>query len=106
MKISASKQSPGVRQFPRTCVACRLVKPKQELFRLVRKADGTVAIDETGKMDGRGAYICKKAACWEIALQGNRLEHTLRSTIKQENRNQLKTRAATLLKEMTIGQVE
>ena len=97
---------PARREPERTCIACREVKTKRELVRLVRNPEGTVELDETGKANGRGAYICRKAACWERALQGNRLEHTFRSTIKQENRDRLKTRASSLLKEMTSGQDE
>ena len=106
MKTPA-KQTPGARPEPqRTCIACREVKTKKELVRLVRLADGTIELDETGKTNGRGAYICRKAACWEQALQGNRLEHTFRSTIKQDDRDRLKARASSLLKEMTSGQDE
>ena len=102
-----NKGAPAARREPqRTCVACREVKTKRELVRLVRTPDGTVEVDETGKMNGRGAYICKKAACWEQALEGNRLEHTFRSAVKQDNRTRLKARASALLKEMTSGQDE
>ncbi len=102
-----AKTTPAARREPlRTCIACREVKTKRELVRLVRTANGTVELDETGKTNGRGAYICRKAACWEQALQGNRLEHTFRSTIKQDNRDRLKARASTLLKEITSGQDE
>lgn len=104
---SPARKTPAARREPqRTCIACRKVKDKRELVRLVRTAGGTVELDETGKADGRGAYICKKAACWEQALQGNRLEHTFRSTIKQDDRDRLKARASSLLKEMTSGQDE
>jgi len=106
MKIP-SKGLPAAKREPlRTCVACRQVKTKRELVRLVRTADGTIEVDETGKTNGRGAYICRKAACWEQALEGNRLEHTFRSAVKQDNRDRLKARASTLLKEMTNGQDE
>lgn len=46
----------------RMCVACRQMKPKNELLRIVKNSDG-VFVDETGKMNGRGAYICKSAEC-------------------------------------------
>jgi predicted RNA-binding protein YlxR (DUF448 family) len=101
------KGTPAARREPqRTCIACREVKTKRELVRLVRTAGGTVELDETGKASGRGAYICRKAACFEQALEGNRLEHTFRSAIKQDNRDRLKARASILLKEMTSGQDE
>lgn len=49
----------------RTCAACREVRPKRSLTRIVRAPDGTVAIDPTGKMAGRGTYICDDPACRE-----------------------------------------
>jgi len=52
----------------RTCVACRQVKSKRELIRVVRASDGKVFVDETGKANGRGAYLCRDCACWEKAV--------------------------------------
>jgi predicted RNA-binding protein YlxR (DUF448 family) len=49
----------------RTCAACRQVRPKRSLTRIVRGADGTVAIDPTGKAAGRGTYVCDDPACRE-----------------------------------------
>jgi predicted RNA-binding protein YlxR (DUF448 family) len=49
----------------RTCAACRQVRPKRSLTRIVRAPDGTVAIDPTGKAAGRGTYICDDNACRE-----------------------------------------
>ncbi|NIT59875.1 MAG: DUF448 domain-containing protein [Aliifodinibius sp.] len=48
----------------RTCVACREVKAKRELIRIVRTPEQTLIIDETGKAQGRGAYLCKQPLCW------------------------------------------
>jgi uncharacterized protein len=49
----------------RTCAACRQVRPKRSLTRIVRTPDGTVAIDPTGKAAGRGTYVCDAEACRE-----------------------------------------
>ena len=50
-------------KFPeRMCVACRLMKPKNDLVRLVLTENGAV-IDTTGKVNGRGVYLCKNAEC-------------------------------------------
>ena len=62
----------------RTCVGCREVGGKRQLVRLVRTPEGKVEIDETGKRRGRGAYLCRRRSCWEIALQKGRLEQALR----------------------------
>ena len=47
----------------RTCIACREVKPKKEMFRVVKTAEGEVLPDPTGKLAGRGAYICGSEQC-------------------------------------------
>ena len=47
----------------RMCLGCREMQPKKELIRIVRGQDGTVKADATGKLPGRGAYICPKKEC-------------------------------------------
>jgi len=80
----------SVKHVPqRTCVACRTVKLKRELVRLVHVSNGSVEIDASGKKEGRGAYLCRARECWEIGLKGNRLEYTLRATLTQDNRERL-----------------
>ena len=74
----------------RTCVACRRTDAKRGLFRLVRDADGRVAIDPTGKRAGRGAYLCHDPACWEQALKRRGIERALRiEAIQPEDRTAL-----------------
>jgi uncharacterized protein len=77
----AKKKTTGPRpkHIPvRTCVACRRTDAKRGLFRLVRNAEGRVAVDPTGKQSGRGAYLCHDPACWEQALKRRGLERALR----------------------------
>ncbi len=73
----------------RTCVACREVRTKRELIRLVRSSSGTVEVDTGGKEAGRGAYLCPTPECWQTGLVAGRLEYTLRTSISRENREQL-----------------
>lgn len=88
---------PSVKLRPqRTCVTCRQVKTKRELIRLARIVDGNVKIDTSGKIDGRGAYLCRERGCWETALKSGRLEHSLRIIIDQHRREQLMEAAETL----------
>ena len=90
----------STRRIPqRTCVACRKVKAKRELTRLVRVADGEVEVDTSGKKVGRGAYLCRVQECWGIGLKGGRLEHTLRTALTRENREQLVRFGKDFLKE-------
>ena len=80
----------STRHIPqRTCVACRKGRPKRELVRVVRIFDGGVEVDTNGRKAGRGAYLCRARQCWEIGLKGNRLEHALRVSLTQDNREQL-----------------
>lgn len=47
----------------RMCIACREMKPKKEMLRVVKNADGEIFADESGKASGRGAYICNAEVC-------------------------------------------
>ncbi len=85
-----SFNSCSVKHIPqRTCVACREVKTKQELIRLVRISDSSVEVDTGGKKAGRGAYLCRTQECWESGINKSRLEHNLGTTLTRENREQL-----------------
>ena len=65
----------------RTCVACRKPATKQELVRVVRGADGGVALDRTGRAPGRGAYVHPDRACLEAARKRHALERALGAPI-------------------------
>ena len=73
----------------RKCVACQEHREKRQLVRVVKNSDGTVFIDETGKANGRGAYICKAAECLENAQKKHRLESALKTKIPDEVFSQL-----------------
>jgi len=68
----------------RTCIGCRKAFPKRELVRIVRTPGGELKVDETGKLPGRGAYLCCNARCWEHTLERRGLERALRTTISEE----------------------
>jgi predicted RNA-binding protein YlxR (DUF448 family) len=53
----------------RTCVACRQTSAKRQLVRIVRTPDGSVTVDPTGKLSGRGAYLCDSPLCWQAAFK-------------------------------------
>jgi predicted RNA-binding protein YlxR (DUF448 family) len=79
MPQAKQKQPARPRHVPqRTCAACRRTDAKRGLLRLVRDADGRVALDASGKRNGRGAYLCHRPACWEQALKRKGLERALR----------------------------
>lgn len=59
------------------------------MIRLIRAQNGTVEVDMPAKKPGRGAYLCPKKDCWEIALRKNYLEHALRTKLSDDNRQSL-----------------
>ena len=54
----------------RTCIACRANKPKKELMRVVKFND-EIKLDLSGKLNGRGAYVCADKACVEKLKKQN-----------------------------------
>ena len=58
----------------RTCIGCNLKKNKKDLTRLVLNKNGEFFIDETGRAEGRGIYLCKNLQCLESATKSKRLE--------------------------------
>ena len=67
----------------RTCVACRTERPKRELVRLVKAADSPVVVDPTGKLNGRGAYLCQDPACWTQAQRRKAVERALKVSLDE-----------------------
>jgi predicted RNA-binding protein YlxR (DUF448 family) len=90
MTITDQKKGHSMKHVPqRTCIGCRMVKPKRELIRIVRNEAGDAMVDPTGKRPGRGVYVCKAKVCWENALKREQLDHALRTKIASEDRREL-----------------
>ena len=68
----------------RMCVACREMKPKKEMLRVVRPKGGDVFIDLTGKAAGRGAYVCNDPACIRKLKKGRLLNKVFSAEIPAE----------------------
>ena len=68
----------------RMCVACREMKPKKELIRVVRTPEGEIVADETGRRNGRGAYLCRAEACFNKAVKTRALERALEQPLSEE----------------------
>ena len=68
----------------RTCMGCNGKKPKKELIRIVKNKEGEINIDRTGKMQGRGAYICDNIECLEKLIKTKRLEKIFETKISNE----------------------
>ena len=68
----------------RMCVGCRTMKEKRSLVRVVRAEDGSARLDLTGKMNGRGAYVCPDPECLRKAIKSRALDRALEITISPE----------------------
>jgi uncharacterized protein len=81
----ASKQRREKHVPQRSCIVCREKADKRGLTRLVRTADDVI-VDKSGRLPGRGAYLCDRPACWNRALQSGVLERALQTTLTPEAR--------------------
>lgn len=68
----------------RMCVITGEMLPKQALLRLVKTADGTLMVDPSGKLNGRGAYIKKDASLLPLMQKNKALERAFKMTIPTE----------------------
>ena len=76
----AEPKSKGVR----TCIGCRRESWKRDLKRIVRCSDGSVCFDATGRLPGRGAYVCS-VECLDAALKAKKLQGALKVTVSPED---------------------
>lgn len=67
----------------RQCMGCRERKAKRDMIRVVRMTDGNVSLDFSGKLNGRGAYICPNPACLQKARKAKALERSLETEIPE-----------------------
>ena len=95
--MSGKTSTVSVKKQPtRRCTGCGEHFPKKELIRVLRTPEGEILLDESGKKSGRGAYICKSAACFKKARKQRRLESSLDCSIPEEVYNRLE-------EELTVG---
>ena len=81
-----------MRKVPlRTCMGCNSKKTKKELIRIVKDKQNNVSLDRTGKMEGRGAYICDDISCLEKVIKSKRLEKVLDIAISEQTYNELRS---------------
>ena len=82
----------------RRCVGCGTRLPQQELNRIVKTPGGGVEVDTTGKLPGRGAYLCNQPDCWERSLRKSRVDYALRTRLAPSDRQRLLEHAQQRLK--------
>lgn len=68
----------------RTCIACREMKDKSLLIRVVKNKEGEIFVDKTGKANGRGAYVCKSKDCFAKLKKSKGLSRTFKCQISDE----------------------
>lgn len=80
----------AVKKIPqRQCVGCREMKNKKELIRVLKTDEGII-IDDTGKKNGRGAYICPNADCLKKAVENRGLERSFKMPVDKSVYEDLK----------------
>ena len=73
----------------RRCVACRQVRHKSELIRIVKSAEN-FSFDETGKAPGRGAYVCKSPECVTMLIKRRNFDKVFKTKLPDEIYDRIK----------------
>ncbi|MCI5959520.1 MAG: YlxR family protein [Lachnospiraceae bacterium] len=68
----------------RQCVGCGEMKSKKEMMRVIKTPEDEIVLDDTGKRNGRGAYICRERSCLQKAQKSRGLERSLKHAISDE----------------------
>ena len=77
--------SPVKKHIPlRTCVICGAKSPKRELLRIVATPSDGVGVDDTGRLAGRGTYVCGGVQCASGRVKKGSVERALRHRISEE----------------------
>lgn len=72
------------RKIPmRRCIGCREMREKRALIRIVRNGQGEVTVDPTGRMNGRGAYLCRDLECFAKARKARALNREFSAEIPE-----------------------
>ena len=68
----------------RKCIGCGEMKEKTLLCRVIRTPENEYKIDETGRLSGRGAYVCKNKECLSKAIKSHGLERSFQGSVPKE----------------------
>ena len=78
------------RKIPqRKCIVCGSLKDKEELLRIVKNKEEGILIDESGKLNGRGAYVCKDESCIKGLKKSNKLNQAFKMKIDDDTYEEL-----------------
>ena len=80
----------AVKKIPlRKCTGCGEMKSKKEMVRVIKTAEEQIFMDLTGKMNGRGAYVCRSGECLKKAIKTKAIERSLGISVSSEVYEQL-----------------
>ncbi|MBP3458062.1 MAG: YlxR family protein [Lachnospiraceae bacterium] len=68
----------------RQCVGCNEMKSKKEMLRILKTPEDEIVLDDTGKKNGRGAYICRNRQCFEQARKNKGLERSFKRAVSAQ----------------------
>lgn len=68
----------------RQCVGCNEMKSKKEMLRILKTPEDEIVLDDTGKKNGRGAYICRNQECFEMARKNKGLERSFKRAVSAQ----------------------
>lgn len=80
----------------RTCIVCRETLNKRDLHRIVKTSEKNFLIDKTGKVAGRGAYLCDKPICWQKGLTLGYLNRAFKLSLTNKDLIDLQEQAQTM----------
>ena len=72
------------------CIACRQMKDKRDLLRIVKDKEGNISVDLSGKKNGRGAYICKYKTCLEKLKKQKSLNKAFKTNVSEDVYNEIR----------------
>ncbi len=68
----------------RQCIGCGEMKSKKEMVRILKTESGEILLDATGRMNGRGAYLCPNMECFQKAVKGKGIDRSFKMTVPKE----------------------
>ena len=89
----------------RTCIGCRGKFPKQDLVRFVSDAAGNLQTDSTGRLPGRGAYVCQSQVCINAAFRSQKINTHLRSNFSRQVIDSFKQELLSLVSHRNVEEV-
>lgn len=90
----------------RKCIGCMVPKPKKECIRICRTPEGEIRADETGKLNGRGAYVCRDPECFEKMVKGRKLNREFGMNIPQQVYEELRSSFMSIISTSGGGNID